>query len=130
MTLVFLVRSPNHMVEGLMLIMRSGVPSGAKEPHGSLFALNNSSSCHKQKIMTPRRSAAEWCTLSGTGSVTCLGVPAGVDLCCSVCGHVIQDFWHLSEHFQAVHMDLHQDPRDLNHDLKIQHLTRLPTYLI
>lgn len=54
MTLVFLVRSPNHIVEGLMLIMRSGVPSGAKEPHGSLFALNNSSSCHKQKINIPK----------------------------------------------------------------------------
>lgn len=45
MTEVFLVRSPNHMVEGLMLIMFRGMPSGAVEPHGNLFALKNSSSC-------------------------------------------------------------------------------------
>lgn len=46
-TEVFLVRSPNHIVEGLMLMMFRGMPSGAVEPQGNLFALKNSSSCGK-----------------------------------------------------------------------------------
>lgn len=59
MTEVFLVRSPNHMVEGLMLIMFRGMPSGAVEPHGNLFALKNSSSCEKATIVTTIRDVHE-----------------------------------------------------------------------
>jgi len=47
MTEVFLVRSPNHIVEGLMLIMFRGMPPGDVVPQGNLFALKNSSSCGK-----------------------------------------------------------------------------------
>lgn len=60
MTEVFLVRSPNHIVEGLMLIMFRGMPSGAVVPHGNLFALKNSSSCGKMWSLFNTHSGRIW----------------------------------------------------------------------
>lgn len=43
-TLVFLLLSPNHMVDGLMLIICRGEPSSAERPHGKRLPWKNSSS--------------------------------------------------------------------------------------
>lgn len=47
-TLVFLILSPNHIVEGLMLIMCKGDPFWQVIPQGSLFPRKQSSSCQIQ----------------------------------------------------------------------------------
>lgn len=49
-TLVFLVLSPNHMVDGLTLMMCSRLPFWEVIPQGSLFARKNSSSCGTNSV--------------------------------------------------------------------------------
>lgn len=113
-TLVFLVLSPNHMVDGLMLMIRRGVPSEAVQPHGSLLPWKNSSSCAQkhtnQGSVNEHTKDFSHLSLQYVSDVRDikfdLGVSTGVDLCPAVGRHVAQDLRHLLEHSQTPHVDL------------------------
>lgn len=120
-TLVFLVLSPNHMVDGLMLMIRRGVPSEAVQPHGSLLPWKNSSSCAQKhtnqgSVNEPTKDFShlslqyvyiERHTRESKRDLKFdLGVSTGVDLCPAVGCHVAQDLRHLLEHSQTPHVDL------------------------